>query len=106
MKRDEFIARFPHASESTIRKNCPDDKGAGKRTASKEFEVNLPQPQNRKAVRRHKANDKGMDAVSHPKFAISIDLLISDCKCRDADNCLSGLLDCLVAALNGIRRLD
>lgn len=27
MRRDEFLARFPAASESTIRKNCPDDSG-------------------------------------------------------------------------------
>lgn len=85
-------------------KRGADRPGTRPCATTEKLEGDLPKPRNRKTVHRDKAGNEGMDATGHPKFAISIELLVSDNIRRDADGCLSTLLDCLVAALRGFRR--
>lgn len=47
-----------------------------------------------------------VDGSVHPRFAVTITLLTSDKRRRDADGAMSTLLDCLVKAVRRLNPLD
>lgn len=51
----------------------------------------------------HRPKEAEEDGRDHPRFEVSVDLLVSDERRRDADGALSTLLDCLVQALRKVR---
>jgi len=104
---DELRKLYPRASESFIRRNASDYVGdSGNRPSSfvQKQQAN-PEETRRDTVHRQRRSKQGLDAKVHPTYRLTVDLRYSDNRPRDIDGSLSTILDCLVTAAAGLRRL-
>ena len=54
----------------------------------------------------YRPKNKGVDGKDHPRFRVSVTLLMSDQRDRDPDGAVSTLMDCLVSARRRLLALD
>lgn len=95
MTRDEFLKRFPNATEATIRRNVESaTEDSGNRPCAELQEQKDAQP--RKA--HHRPKKAKVDEAGHSKHGVAIAFIVSDNRERDGDGGEATLLDCLVSA--------
>lgn len=104
MTREQILKLFPNASEQFIRNNTGDKKARACKKPEK-LKGDLPE-EGRDKVRRCKPKDKGADEPDHPRFGVAITLRVSDRRVRDGDGAESTILDCIIAAVRRLKKMD
>lgn len=92
MNLQQLKVKFPNASASFFKVNCPTDKGAGSCTGNEEQQDANAGPVD------HESEAAALDAALCSKFRVSIVLYVSDYRRRDPDGALSTIMDCITSA--------